>query len=250
MTQNPIHKVLSTLRSHRVQFLLIGGQACVFYGALEFSRDTDIAILAEARNLKRLSQALNTLQAKCIAVPPFSLKYLKRGHAIHFRCYHPEVRGIRIDVMSAMRGVDSFAELWQRRTTVETEPGQKYDLISLPDLVLAKKTQRDKDWPMIRRLVESHYIQYRKKPTPEQINFWLKESRTVSILVRLAKKYPARLSVLVKQRPLLELAGDEEGLGKALMEEEMREREADRNYWQPLIAELEKLRHRKLKRNS
>ncbi|MBI3009291.1 MAG: hypothetical protein HYY56_07285 [Candidatus Omnitrophica bacterium] len=105
---------------------------------------------------------------------------------------------------------------------------------------------------MIRRLVEAHYIQYRKKPTPEQINFWLKESRTVSILVRLAKKYPARLSALIKQRPLLSLAGavDEEGLEKALREEEMREREADRNYWQPLIAELEKLRHRKLKRNS
>ena len=47
MTPNPIRKVLSTLRSHRVQFLLMGGQACVFYGAAEFSRDTDIVILAD-----------------------------------------------------------------------------------------------------------------------------------------------------------------------------------------------------------
>ena len=80
----------------------------MFYGALEFSRDTDIAILAEARNLQRLSRALDRLQAKCIAVPHFFIRYLKRGHAIHFRCYHPEVRGIRIDVMSAMRGVGSL----------------------------------------------------------------------------------------------------------------------------------------------
>ena len=32
----------------------MGGQACVFYGAAEFSRDTDLAILAEADNLDRL----------------------------------------------------------------------------------------------------------------------------------------------------------------------------------------------------
>jgi hypothetical protein len=29
----------------------MGGQACVFYGAAEFSRDTDFAMLADALNL-------------------------------------------------------------------------------------------------------------------------------------------------------------------------------------------------------
>jgi hypothetical protein len=33
---------------HRVRALLMGGQACVFYGAAEFSCDTDFAILADA----------------------------------------------------------------------------------------------------------------------------------------------------------------------------------------------------------
>ena len=55
---------------------------------------------------------------------------------------------MRVDVMSKMRGVDSFAKLWRRRTTIEISGGEKYDLLSLPDLVQAKKTQRDKDWPM------------------------------------------------------------------------------------------------------
>jgi len=31
------------MREHRVRALLMGGQACVFYGAAEFSRDTDFA---------------------------------------------------------------------------------------------------------------------------------------------------------------------------------------------------------------
>jgi hypothetical protein len=48
LTPNPILKVLSTLGSHRARYLLIGGQACVSYGGAEFSRDTDIAVLAEA----------------------------------------------------------------------------------------------------------------------------------------------------------------------------------------------------------
>ena len=32
----------------------MGGQACVLYGAAEFSRDTDLVILADERNLARL----------------------------------------------------------------------------------------------------------------------------------------------------------------------------------------------------
>jgi hypothetical protein len=44
---NSILKVLSSMREHRVPALLMGGQACVFYGAAEFSRDTDLAVAAD-----------------------------------------------------------------------------------------------------------------------------------------------------------------------------------------------------------
>src|SRR5881397_2611253 len=100
---NPIRKVLSSMRAHRVRALLMGGQACVFYGAAEFSRDTDFAILADAANLARLRRALADLRAELIAVPPFEMKYLRRGHALHFRCQHPEALRMRVDVMSKMR---------------------------------------------------------------------------------------------------------------------------------------------------
>ena len=98
MIPNPIRKVLSSIRAHRVRALLMGGQACVFYGAAEFSRDIDFAILADALNLARLRQALTELQAEPIAVPPFALKFLRRGHAIHFRCQDPEALRMRVDV--------------------------------------------------------------------------------------------------------------------------------------------------------
>jgi hypothetical protein len=91
---NPIRKVLSSIRTHRVRALLMGGQACVFYGAAEFSRDTDFAILASPANLARLKKALAELQAELIAVPSFAIEFLRKGHALHFRCRHPETVGL------------------------------------------------------------------------------------------------------------------------------------------------------------
>jgi len=117
----------------------MGGQACVFYGAAEFSRDTDFAILADAENLARLQRALAELSAVVVAVPPFDAEYLERGHAVHFRCHHPEADGLRVDVMSKMRGVAAFPVLWSRRTTLQAEEGATYELLALPDLVAAKK---------------------------------------------------------------------------------------------------------------
>jgi hypothetical protein len=62
LSPSPIGKVLSILRKHRVRALLMGGQACILYGAAEFSRDIDIAVLAEAKNLTRIQRALDELQ--------------------------------------------------------------------------------------------------------------------------------------------------------------------------------------------
>ena len=67
MIPNPIRKVLSSMRAQRVRALLMGGQACVFYGAAEFSRDADFVLLADSANLTRLRKALADLQADPIA---------------------------------------------------------------------------------------------------------------------------------------------------------------------------------------
>jgi hypothetical protein len=142
--------------------------------------------------------------------------------------------------MSVMRGVAPFEQLWQRRMTVEDASGLHVELIGLADLVQAKKTQRDKDWPMLRRLVESHFHQNRSRPTPEQVDFWLLECRTPSILIGLAREHSGRAAELAGRRPLLTAAAraDESALTGGLHAEEQREREADRVYWAPLRAEL------------
>jgi hypothetical protein len=246
---NPILKVLSSIQKHRVSALLMGGQACVLYGAAEFSRDTDFALLASPANLKRLHGALADLRAKVVAIPPFEAKYLKRGHALHFRCRHSDALGLRVDVMSKMRGVDSFAKLWKRRTSIELPGGTHCEVMSVSDLVQAKKTQRDKDWPMIRRLMEAHYYDHHSHPSPAQIRFWLRELRTPELLREIVREYSKAANSLERSRPLLRIArhGQFGELLHALTNEEQREREKDRKYWAPLKRELEAMRRERIK---
>ena len=227
----------------------MGGQACVFYGAAEFSRDADLLVLADSSNLQRLNAALVDLQAECIAVPPFEADFLLRGHAVHFRCRHSDAADIRVDIMSRLRGVDEFPPLWQRRTSITDHDGATYELLALPDLVLAKKTQRSKDWPMLQRLLEAHYLQHRDAAAEEQKMFWLRELRTPMLLIEAAQRWSELAAQLQSERKLLALAlsGKAAELDSALLAEQSYERERDRLYWQPLKAELEQLRHKRTK---
>src|ERR1700757_4444047 len=82
LIRNPIRKVLSSMQAHGVRALLMGGQACVFYGAAEFSRDADLLILADPENLDRLRAALKELEATRTFVPELTEEFLRRGHAV------------------------------------------------------------------------------------------------------------------------------------------------------------------------
>ena len=119
MTESPIPKALSTFLKHKVKALLIGGQACILYGGAEFSRDIDLVIMISPENLEDLTLALEELEAERVFYPGLSEDALLRGHACHFRCQRKDIKGLRIDVIGVMRGVDSFPELWKRREEIE-----------------------------------------------------------------------------------------------------------------------------------
>ena len=208
-----ILRVLSTIRQFDVPALLMGGQACVLYGAAEYSRDVDLAVHFSAPP-----------DADLGPVPP-----------------------LRIDIMSLMRGVAPFAELWDRRTTIALagpSSSEEFlvDLMSLSDLVQAKKTQRDKDWPMLRRLVDASYAAARDTAVlDEQIGFWLAELRSPEFLAEAVAEYPARAAR--SPRPGVIAARGNGDIADALASEQATEMTADRVYWAPLRRELEALRH-------
>jgi len=240
LTRSPIGKVLSAMRQHRVRALLMGGQACILYGAAEFSRDIDLAVAADEKNLERLRRALAALKAEPVYVPDLNKKVLERGHACHFRARIDEANGLRIDVMAVLRGCDSFPVLWTRRQRLKLPGIGSVPVLALPDLVLAKKTQRDKDWAMLRRLVEVDFHNRPKKPATRQIAFWLREVRTPELLMEICRLYPGSARRLAKIRPALRWAikGHLAKVEDALRAEEKSVRTEDRAYWQPLREEL------------
>lgn len=244
MILTPIRQVLSTFQTNGVQALLMGGQACVFYGAAQVSKDVDVVLLAEAGNFARLQQALNSLAARRIAVPRFDPALLARGHAVHFRCAAPGVEELRVDMMTRLRDMPEFAVLWERRTVFADPGGVVFNLLSVPDLVAAKKTQRSRDWPVIELLVAIHYRENGSSPRPDWVEFWLKEARAPEMVVELCRRFPAEARALAGARPLLAQAitGDLAALRPALDAEVRAEQDKDRAYWEPLKRELESFR--------
>jgi len=217
----------------------------VFYGAAQVSKDIDFLILAEKENFDRLLASLDFLKAKRIAIPPFDPDALAKGHAVHFRCQAPVVEGLRIDIMTKLRDLDDFESLWQRRTVFGDSSGNEFHLLSVPDLVCAKKTQRSKDWPVIDALVGIHFEENRINPRPEWISFWLAEARSPELLLDLAGRFPSEAAAMASStRPLLALAitPDLPRLREALDAEVRAEQEKDRIYWEPLKREMEEFR--------
>jgi hypothetical protein len=153
--------------------------------------------------------------------------------------------------MSRLRGCDDFELLWERRTTIQDADGVVYELFGIEDLVMAKKTQRDRDWPMIRRLVDAHYYQHRDEPNEARVRFWFRESRTPETLIRVAAENPAIAREVIRIRPLLAdgLHASRTALKAELDKERMASVEADKNYWRPLVRELEALRAAKRREN-
>jgi hypothetical protein len=245
MAKNPVITVLTAFQKRRVKHLLMGGQACILYGAAEFTRDTDFCILCNDLNLERINATLNDLKAVRIFYPPLEAIYLQKGHACHFECGTKDTAGFRIDIMSRMRGCPNFKELWSRRSSIRIDD-ISVPVMGLRHLVSAKKTQRDKDWPMIRRLVENDYYA-RKNPGKSDVLWWFSECRTPELLIDLCEKYTALCKKMTSKRPLLKFASEKNNnaLEKCLMEEELKERREDRDYWSPLKKELERMRHAK-----
>lgn len=247
MIQNPIYKVLSTFSECEVKSLLIGGQACILYGAAEFSRDTDFVILCNLENIKNIKKALKKLKAIRIYVPSLNIKYLLKGHACHFKCQDGYIKGLRVDILAKLRGCSDFNQMWKRRTTVEINKSDKIEIIGLKDLVASKKTQRDKDWMMLTKLVDND-IFITEKPDKEKIKWWFKECRSIENLEKLCITYKSVAEECTIQRPLLKyVLNDKQKSADLLKQEELEDREKDKKYWLPLRKELEILRHREMK---
>ena len=146
-----------------------------------------------------------------------------------------------------MRGVAPFDALWERRTSITPPDDARstdvtVEVMALEDLVAAKKTQRDKDWPMLHALLDASYDSARDgDASVEQVTFWLAELRSPEFLREAISRFP--LDAVRSTRPAVVAAMAGRDVSDALASEQSTEMAADRAYWEPLRRELALLRH-------
>lgn len=122
---------LSLLKSHGVEYLLIGGYAVGYHGYPRATQDMDIWIAIHPQNAKRMVAAL---QEFGFDTPELSVDLFLQDKSIVRMGIPP----MRIEVVTTISGV-RFEECYVERV-VTTIDGVEVNLISLHHLKVNKKT--------------------------------------------------------------------------------------------------------------
>ncbi|MGH9321415.1 MAG: hypothetical protein ACRD21_14065 [Vicinamibacteria bacterium] len=238
------------LENEGVRYLLISGQACVLYGASQFTEDIDLWVQPTASNLSSFLRALSHVRAVVYKLtPPITLKYLRRGHGFHFRIG----TDVYLDMMGVPPRVEGFLPAFARSRRFETDWGTLR--VSAPeDLVLLKRTNRPGDYEAISNLVRGRLAD--DKESVSILKWALRNTFDIADLVEFAlrgggklKRWPARPAV----QALLPVAAAASRLperriqraAKLLAIEMGDVQDKGRRYWRPIISDLGRLQKKR-----
>lgn len=134
-TDNRVLRVCRLLNRHRVRYLVAGGVAANLHGAVRATKDIDVLVPKDPKNMARLLSALSSLpygiaaelDAEIIAKKPFTII----GD------------DPRVDVLTVAWSV-TFEKAYPRRI-VRRIAGVRVPYLALDDLVRSKQTGRAKD---------------------------------------------------------------------------------------------------------
>ena len=151
---------LEMLRTHRVRYLVVGGEAVIQYGYARFTADMDIFYETAAANATRLYRAL--LEFWGGAVPGIENPNALRGKGKVFQFGRPPNR---VDLLNSIDGV-GFPAAWKGRKTERfMHRGQflTVHFIGLEELIRNKRSAgRNKDLDDLRFLIEARRMRIRK----------------------------------------------------------------------------------------
>jgi hypothetical protein len=244
----PLQKVLTALEKHEVQYLLIGGQAVVAYGASQFTRDADFWVNPTKKNIQSLRKALKELDATRRFLPPLQLRYLKKGHGVHFRISH-EGNTFLIDILGKPPRVKSFSAAAKETSLVKWH-SLDVPVLDIRRLVETKKTNRDRDYLVIQRLTDEVYRSVKRsvRLRKNALRWLLGNLRTPKYIKDVVRHWEKAAEISRKSGRhavvlALNNAGDME-IQKALDHEKECLKRKNIEYWKPFIAELRKLKRR------
>jgi hypothetical protein len=132
-------KLLGTLVSHGVDFVLIGGMAGAARGSAFITLDVDVAYDRSEANLERLAEALRALEATLRGAPPglpfvLDAKTLAAGANFTF-----DTRFGPLDILSDPAGAPGYAKLREEAGEELLVEGISIRVASLDHLIAMKE---------------------------------------------------------------------------------------------------------------
>jgi predicted nucleotidyltransferase len=140
-------RILATLESHGVRYVLIGGLAANAHGTRRTTRDVDVIVDRSTENLERLAAAARDLEvgspvldSRLQELDPLDVADLQRAANVSL-----DTREGDLDVMNEAKGAPPFEHLEQRAVVVEVL-GTRVPVVGLDDLIELKHASgRDVD---------------------------------------------------------------------------------------------------------
>jgi hypothetical protein len=131
-----VTEFLFLLAKHRVHYLIVGGEAVIYYGHARLTGDIDLFYDTAARNVKRLHAALDEFWSGDIPGIAGERELARRGMIFQFG-----VPPNRIDLITALSGLE-FSKSWENKEAVSlSRKRKKFPIyyIGLGDLIANKR---------------------------------------------------------------------------------------------------------------
>lgn len=136
--KTPFEQIVELLASHGVEFVVIGGQAETLYGSARVTYDIDLCYQRTAGNLRRLADALKTLNPTLRGAPPdlpfrIDAESLALGSNFTFRTSVGD-----LDLLGHVEPIGGFHEVLRHAESFRIS-GVDLKVIGLGDLIRIKK---------------------------------------------------------------------------------------------------------------
>lgn len=141
------------MNRHRARYLLAGGVAANLHGSVRATKDVDLLVPADPKNMARLLDALREL--------PYGVARELDAADIAGRAITIIGDDPRVDVLTVAWSV-TFAKAWPRRI-VRRIAGVRVPYLSREDLIASKRTGRASDLADIEQLAPP-VTQRRRRP--------------------------------------------------------------------------------------
>jgi hypothetical protein len=134
----PELRLLQLLHESQIEFVIVGGVAVVIHGSTLVTKDLDICLRFDERNLKKLGAILSPLNAKDRLTPQRLLFEINDKNWHMLKNIYLETDWGILDCLGAVLGIGSYDEVVKHSVLTDL-PFGKCAVLSIDSLIRAKE---------------------------------------------------------------------------------------------------------------